>query len=151
MKWIKVIAGWFGMVLAGLWGGQRDKAVRRFGLPGLAFLTAWRFDGFQWRDAAFLLLIPVLVLGYGENSHLMGFIGNEIAVRAVYAALLSLPFYFYGWRRGLFASVALIAAFQVMAGSLGRVGPFDILIEDLVRYGVLAGLIAYNIIRRPRL
>jgi hypothetical protein len=138
------------MVLAGMAGGQKFKQFRRFGLPGLAFLTAWRFDGFQWRDAAFLLLIPVLVLGYGENSHLMGLIGNEIAVRAVYAAMLSLPFYFYGWRRGLFASVALISAFQVMAGSLGKIGPFDILIEDLLRYGVLAGLVGFNIVKKPR-
>jgi hypothetical protein len=80
----------------------------------------------------------------------MQFIGNEIAVRAVYAALLSLPFYFSGWRRGLFATVALVAAFQVMAGSLGKIGPFDILIEDLVRYGVLGGLVVFNIVRRPK-
>jgi hypothetical protein len=64
--------------------------------------------------------------------------------------MLSLPFYFYGWRRGLFASVALISAFQVMAGSLGKIGPFDILIEDLLRYGVLAGLVGFNIVKKPR-
>jgi hypothetical protein len=150
MKWLQVVTGWIGMVIAGMWGGQKNKAVRRFGLPSLAFLTAWRFDGLQWRDAAFLLLIPVLIIGYGENSHLMGFLGNEYAVRGVYAMLLGLPFWFFGWRRGLFASTALAVAFLVQAGSLGKIGPYDILIEDLVRYSVLTGLVAFNIIKRPR-
>lgn len=151
MKWLQSVIGWIGMVIAGLWGGQRDKAVRRFGLPGLAFLTAWRFDGFQWRDMAFLLLIPVLVMGYGENSQIMGWIGIEWAVRVVYAFLLSLPFIFYGWRRWLAACVLLIVAFQVQAGSLGKIGPYDILIEDIARYGALTCLVAFNIIRKPRL
>lgn len=151
MKWLQIITGWIGMVLAGMVGGQKNKSVRRFGLPGLAFLTAWRFDGLQWRDAAFLLIAPVLVMGYGENSHLMGWIGVEWAVRAIYAFLLAIPFVFFGWRRWLCACVLLIVAFQVQAGSLGKIGPYDILIEDIVRYGVLTGLVAFNIIRRPKL
>lgn len=149
MKTIKFILAFIGMLISGLWGGQKNKGVRRFGVPLIA-VGASQHDGFQWRDLAFLLLIPVLCLGYGENSHLMQLLGNDTLVRGVYALLLSLPFYFYGFVRGMVASCSLILAFQVRAGSLGTFAGYDILLEDIFRYVVLASLVIFNITMSPR-
>lgn len=132
---------------AGMAGGQKkfSKGVRRFGIPSIAFIGSLT-DGLDWRDFTFFLLIIPLCIGYGENSVLMGWLGSEYLVRAIYALLLSLPFFFFGLRRGLFASVLLIAAFQIHAGSLGNIDFFgDILLEDIIRYFTLGILIAYNI------
>jgi len=148
MKFLKWIGTIFGTMFLGMAGGQGKtggKAPRRFGIPGMAFLASLG-DGFQWRDLVFLLLIPVLVMGYGTNSILMAWLGVEWLVRLVYALLLSVPFFLFGWRRGVFAAVLLAIAFQVQAGSLGHVSWFgDILIEDIVRYGILGVLIAFNL------
>lgn len=148
MKFLKWIGTIFGTMFLGMAGGQGKtggKAPRRFGIPGTAFLGSLG-DGFQWRDLAFLLLIPVLIMGYGTNSALMGWLGAEWLVRAVYALLLSVPFFFFGWRRGAFAAVLLAIAFHVRAGSLGSIGWFgDILIEDMIRWGTLGVLIAFNL------
>ena len=145
VKSIKYILTIFFVWVLGAFGGQKNKATRRFGIPGIGFLLSLG-DGFQWKDLVFLLLIPVLCMGYGENSVLMGFFGSEWLVRLVYALLLSLPFYIFSWRRGVFASVLLAIAFQVHAGSLGSVSWFgDFLIEDILRYGFLGILVSFNI------
>ncbi len=143
---------WIGTVLTttvmGMFGGQKEKGVRRFGIPGLSTLIALS-DGFQWRDLAFLLLIPTLVTGYGENSILMGWAGSDGLVRVVYALMLSIPFFFFGLKRGLIAIIALVCAFQIRAGSLGNISWFgDLLIEDVFRYLTLGGLISFSLFKR---
>ncbi len=146
-KTLKIFSTIFAIWGLGAYGGQKNKGTRRFGIPGLAFILSL-FDGFQWKDLVFLLLIFPLCMGYGENSILMGFLGVEWLVRLVYALLLSLPFFLFSWRRGLIASVLLIGAFQIHAGSLGHISWFgDLLIEDIVRYSVLGSLIAFNIFK----
>lgn len=148
MKIFKAILAFIGMVFSGLWGGQKNKAVRRFGIPGIALFTGFSF-GWSWRYLAFLLFVPVLCLGYGVDSVLGGFLGHtEWLIRAVYASMLSVPFVFWGWRRWAFACVALIVAFQIHAGSIASFNGFDILIEDLIRYSTLGGLILYSIIKK---
>lgn len=148
MKFFKWVAIIFSTITLGMMGGQGKiggKATRRFGIPGLAFITSLG-DGFQLKDLSFLLLIPLLVMGYGENSHLMQIFGIDWLVRLVYSLLLSIPFFFFSWRRGLIAGILLVVAFQVRAGSLGHVNWFgDILIEDIIRYFVLGILIAFNL------
>ncbi len=129
----------------GMYGGQKNKSVRRFGIPTLAVAMNWK------RGWPLLLLIPVLCLGYGENSIFMSFLHNETLVRLLYGAVLSLPFYFYGFIRGCIASISLSVAFLVQAGSLGYwdlIG--DILIEDIIRYGVLGILISFNLFSIPK-
>src|SRR5574343_565612 len=135
------------MVLAGMFGGQRNKSVRRYGIPAIAVGMAVKWDGFQWRDTCFLMLIPLLINGYGENSFLMSVLHNEILVRGVYALMLSLPFLLLGILRWVCSAVLLMAAFQVQAGSIGKLDGMDLLIEDICRYSVLAGLILFNIIK----
>lgn len=148
MKIIKRIFTAISVMILGMAGGQGKiggKATRRYGIPGLAFIGSLG-DGFQWRDLAFLLLIPVLVMGYGENSKLMAMFGSDTIVRVVYALLLSIPFFIQSLKRGAVAGILLVIAFQVRAGSLGSVSWFgDFLIEDIVRYGTLGVLVAWNI------
>jgi len=141
-KWFFII---FSTAIAGMFGGQKNKATRRFGIPGLAVLTAWLSGKFRWKHLAFLLLCPVLIMGYGEHSVLYGWLNNDNLVRVVYGALLSLPFLFFGMPRWLVAFVGLVVAFSITAGSFGSIRGFDILIEDIIRYGVLGLLIAFNI------
>ena len=144
-KIIKQIGTTLVVTILGMRGGQKTKGIRRFGIPGFSFVTSL-FDGFQWRDISFLLLIPILAMGYGENSFLMGLVGSDFLVRILYAFILSLPFYIYGLKRGLVASVLLTGAFLVRAGSYGSL-PWigEVLIEDVCRYGVLGSLISFNL------
>ena len=139
MKWVKVIITAISTMFLGMWGGQSQKGARRYGISGLAVAMDWK------RGWPMILLIPVLVMGYGEKSWIMGVFQSEVLVRIAYAMLLSIPFYFYGLLRGAVASVLLIAAFQIHAGSLGYVPWFgDFLVEDIVRYLTLGILIAFN-------
>lgn len=146
----RAIVSWVAMTIGGMWGGQKNKGTRRFGIPGLAVIFAAFHDGFQWKDMVFLLLIPVLVVGYGENSWIMNIVGADWAARLVYAALLSIPFAFYGRVRWIISLAALCLAFSIRAGSIGHVGWFgDILVEDIFRYGVLSALVVFNITKKP--
>lgn len=143
-KWIKVIFTTIGIMIAGMFGGQKNKGVRRFGIPGIAILSVFT-NKFEWKHLAFLLFIPVLVMGYGENSVLMSWLHSDILVRIVYGMLVSIPFVFFGLRRWLVAFISLPIAFSISAGSMGQIGGFDILAEDMIRYGTLGILIAFNI------
>ena len=137
------VVEWLGIVISGMVGGQKSKPVRRFGIPSIAIWTAWS-KGRGWRCLAFLLLIPTLCMGYGVDSVLGAVVGHtEWLIRLVYALLLSIPFYFFGKWRGILASVSLSIAFAIRAGSLGSIGGFDLLIEDLIRYGVLGLLVIF--------
>ncbi len=129
----------------GMFGGQKNKGARRFGIPGLAVITSFLSGKFKWKHLTFLLLIPILTMGYGENSWLMSVLGNDTLVRIAFGAILSLPFLAFGARRWLCALICLIVAFSVRAGSLSNIGGFDILIEDMVRYGILGILIVFTI------
>lgn len=140
MIWLIGILFVIGIIIFGMIGGQKNKAVRRFGIPGGAFLLAL-LQGVGWRSVAILLFIPTLVMGYGENSWLMGLFHNDILVRIAYAFLLAIPFLIFGILRFCIALPCLIIAFVIKAGSLGNIGGFDLLLEDIIRYGVLAILI----------
>ena len=143
-KIIKVIFTAIGIMIAGMFGGQKEKGARRFGIPGIAILASLG-KKFRWKHLAFLLFIPVLCLGYGQDSIFMRFLHCDFLVRIVYGMLLSIPFIFFGLRRWFCALVFLPIAFSIHAGSLGHIGGMDILIEDIIRYGALGVLVAFNI------
>lgn len=140
MIWILGVIFIIGVVALGMLGGQKNKAARRFGIPGLAFLFAL-LQGLGWRSCALLLFIPTLAMGYGQNSFLFGFLHHEALVRIAYAFCLAIPFLIFGLVRFMIALPCLIAAFSIHAGSLGKIGGFDFLIEDMIRYGILAVLV----------
>jgi len=142
MKILKAIFTFFSVTLAGMFGGQKEKGARRFGIPSIAALTGW--ESWGWKVLFYLLLIPVLCMGYGHNSIFMKLLNNDTLVRMVYGATLGLPFFGFGVRRGAIACAVLLVAFLVRAGSAGQVWGMDILIEDIVRYGALAILIILN-------
>lgn len=140
MKWFKAIITFLSVTFLGMFGGQKEKGARRFGIAGFSVAMDWR------RGWPLLLLIPTLVMGYGEKSWLMQTIHIEAVVRIAYALLLSIPFIFYGLWRWVTAAILLSTAFLIHAGSFGHINWFgDILIEDIIRYGTLGGLIAFNL------
>ena len=143
MKWIKSILVFLGTIFLGMLGGQKEKGARRFGIFGFALTL----DGFKKNSWPLVLLILSLVMGYGEHSFLSDKLGGaDWAVRLIYALLLSVPFIFYSLKRWICAFILLVVAFQIHAGSFGHVSWFgDLLVEDLLRYGTLGGLIAFNL------
>lgn len=142
MKWLKSLFTTIGVMLLGMFGGQREKGARRFGIFGLVLTI----DSFNKRTWPLILIVPILALGYGENSFLYEKLGSDWLVRFVYAFLLSLPFLFYGLRRWMCAWPLLVISFQIHAGSLGHLSWFgDILIEDILRYSTLGVLISFNL------
>ena len=143
----KLIKAFFTTIIItfmGMFGGQKEKSARRFGIPLFAFFASLS-SNFTFRDFGLLLLIPFLCSGYGLNSILMEWFNVDWLVRVMFAIGLSLPFLFYGIKRWLISLVALVLAFQVRAESLGTIAGFDFLIEDIVRYTTLGILISYNI------
>ncbi len=146
MKIIKQIKGIFTIIstmLLGMTGGQKSKGARRFGIPGLA-LTLNIGKKFKLKHLAYFLLIPILCMGYGENSFLMGVFNSDFIVRIVYGFLVSIPFIFFGIKRWFWTAGSLIIAFIIRAGALGSINGFDFLVEDMIRYGVLGFWIAVN-------
>lgn len=144
MKWLKAILGFLGILWGGISGGQGKqlgKAPRRFGIPLICLLIGF--------PAGVLFVIP-LSMGYGVDSVLGDWLWHiEWLIRLVFALILSLPFYFAGLWRGVWASVLLVIAFQIHAGSLGYTAGFgDWLIEDLIRYGTLGALVIFNILKK---
>lgn len=145
---IKKILYFVTSTFLGMFGGQKEKGVRRFGIPGLA-LFASSFN-FEWRHLAILLLIPTLIMGYGENSWLNQLTHSDVITRLAYAVLLSFPFIFWGIKRWLIISIALIISFQIHAGKLFTINGFDFLIEDSLRYGVLSLALISIVFKNPR-
>ena len=139
---------WFILVstILGMAGGQgkvAGKAPRRFGLPILS-VTA-NLKNFSLKNLSFLLLLPILSLGYGENSWLFQLTNSDTLTRLIYGSLLSMPFLFWGIKRWVVSLILLVGAFQIHAGSLGHFFGMDVLVEDLLRYGVLSLLLSFAI------
>ena len=144
--WIKGILTIIFTMFMGMFGGQKKKGVRRFGIPGMASILGF-FSKNKKKAWIFILLIPILCMGYGENSFLMSKINSDSLVRIVYGFLLSIPFIFFGIKKWIFTAISLVIAFSVRAGSIMTIGTFDILIEDMCRYGTLGFWIALNTIK----
>ena len=134
------------LVVMGMWGGQRTKGIRRFGIPGLATTVAGIQDikdkKSRWRRYLLLLLMFVLAMGYGENSALMKVFKKDWIVRIVYGVILSIPFVVMGiW----VAPLLLAGAWSIRAGGFKIWGGYDFLYEDLIRYTTLGSLICWVI------
>jgi hypothetical protein len=127
------------IVIAGMWGGQRDKWVRRYLVPLLAVMSK-SLDKKESKKKAllFLPLIGLLSMGYGVNSWLRKVCGdNDTLTRIAYGLLLGLPFLLMGkW----YALIALPIAFSIKAGGF-KIGTKDWLWEDFFRYLTLGVLV----------
>ena len=123
----------------GMWGGQRNKWVRRYLIPSLASLYFAIKKKKKWKAVFILPLMGILSMGYGENSKLRKLLGgSDFWTRIVYGLLVSIPFWFFG--KG-YASILLPLAWSIKAGSFKLPGGKDWLWEDFCRYGILGILI----------
>lgn len=124
----------------GMWGGQRDKWVRRYLIPSLSSLYVVTKDKKKkYRASFYLLLMGILSIGYGENSKLRKLLkGSNAWTRIVYGLLVSLPFVFFGkW----WAMVVLPIAFSIRAGGFQLPNGKDWLWEDFIRYSSIGVLV----------
>lgn len=142
-KWAMFPFLWASVCVLWCIGGQFWKPARRYVLSVL--MTAYAY--FANREEkkrrfalVFLSLIGLLSMGYGEDSHLKRWCGgSETATRLIVAILISLPFVVYSVfnASNIWSIPAILAVnifvWQVRAGSLGKVGKYDILIEDICR------------------
>ena len=137
----------FGMI-----GGQVHKPARRFGVPILTVIYSIYNDikdskGSKVRNLIFLLLAPILIMGYGENSKLLKIFKKDWIVRIVYGVLISIPFGLFVLANDLnffiyiICLASLVLAYSTKAGRLGHIGEFDFLIEDMIRFSVIGRLI----------
>lgn len=136
-------------------GGQVHKAVRRFGIPTLAVIVSnWegKKKDVAIRKALLLSLAIVLSMGYGVESKLMKVFKSDILVRIVYPIMLMIPFYVtnamgpgHHWFVMLELTALMCVAFIIPGGSAGKIGKYDILIEDIFRGLALGIVIIYMI------
>ena len=136
-------------IVLGMWGGQRTKGLRRFGIPGLATMFALGKDikdkKARWRHYLLSLLSFILAMGYGKNSFYMKVFKKDWLVRVMYGFTLAVPFLIIDYKIGLPAMLLLASAWSIRAGKFKINEKFDFLWEDFIRYTTLGCLIAYTI------
>ena len=141
-------------IVLGMWGGQRTKGLRRFGIPGLATMFALGKDikdkKARWRHYLLSLLSFILAMGYGKNSFYMKVFKKDWLVRIMYGLTLAIPFLIIDWRVGVASCILLPGVWSIRAGSFiinknwtNKEGkPYDFLWEDFIRYATLGTMIA---------
>ena len=127
------------IIFLGMWGGQRDKIVRRLGVSASAILAiAKDRKGKEKRKGLiFAWLLVALSLGYGKNSTLLRICGSDWLTRIVYGLIVSFPFLFFGlW----YAPLVLPVAYSIRAGGF-KLGKYDWLWEDFIRFSAIGTLV----------
>lgn len=134
------------VVVFWLISGQMIKGLRRYAIPAIATLYALFLKDRRkrWLAGFLLLLSGILSLGYGENSHIRRFLGgSDFWTRVVVAGLVaSVPATYSTLTNGMSINpvcmvILNVVAWQVHAGSLWKIGTYDILIEDICRASAL--------------
>lgn len=130
------------VVILWLIGGQCWKPTRRYLIPVIATLYALFLKDKRKRLFAPLLLIlsAILSLGYGENSDIRKWLGgSDFWTRVVMGILVaSVPITYgfivhgFSWQIPLILALN-VASWQIHAGSLFKIGKYDVLIEDICR------------------
>jgi hypothetical protein len=127
------------VILAWMWGGQTEKWVRPVGVALSIYLIYLAFNLHTWYlGLPALMYGGELTFGYGEKSlfHKLAK-GNDELIRIYYSIWCCIPVLVScaiqgHWLRMLSCAL-IIGAFQIRAGSLGKIGKYDILIEDIAR------------------
>ena len=121
------------VIVMGMIGGQKFKAIRRYGIPITSLSVGLKKK--KWKTAVLVLLSLVLSMGYGENSKLSKLLGNrDWLVRLVYGLLLGIILAIFGF---VWSIVILPIAWLVRIPYSFKIGKYDWLWEDFVRYGAL--------------
>ena len=127
-----------------LWllSGQMIKGLRRYAIPliATAYVALLKDRKLRWMASIMLVLSAILSLGYGENSHIRKSLGgSDFWTRIVMAILVASVPITYGfmtdmaWYKAVIMLVLNLSAWQVHAGSLCKIGKYDVLIEDMYR------------------
>lgn len=131
-------------IIVVLWliSGQMIKGLRRYAIPAIASLYALFLKDRRKRWLAGLLLIlsGILSIGYGENSVLRKILGgSDTLTRLVVSVLVAtVPITYsvltvgFSWSQPSILVMNIIA-WQVYAGTLFKIGKYDVLIEDICR------------------
>lgn len=123
-----------------LWclAGQINKLFRPIGVP-LSIIAIYLL----WHNHSIWYFIPTLLygfeltLGYGDDSRLMKWLRNDESVRVVYSIMCCIPVIITcalteNWLSSI-SILGIIGAFQLRLGSLGKIGKYDFLSDDIFR------------------
>ena len=118
-------------------GGQLFKASRRYGIPisSLIFVLKDKEKRKEWRRYALGFLAFVLSMGYGESSSLSELLGGrDWLVRMVYGLLLGTIIAIAGF---VYAIIIMPLIWLLHLPYSFKIGDYDFLWEDFVRYSAL--------------
>lgn len=120
------------VTVLGMVGGQTAKWTRRYLLPSVSILYgSKKSKKVYWLG----LLAPVLSMGYGKDSKLNKLLGGkDWLVRMVYGAMIG---GIVGLAGFAWSVIVMPLAFLVRIPYSFKIGKFDWLWEDFVRYSAL--------------
>ena len=128
MEWIVIPV----VTVLGMMGGQKIKALRRYGIPTLSLVIGKKG---KKRDKFLLLLALFLSMGYGENSKLYELCGGKWwLVRLVYGVMVGVPVVLAGY---VWGALIMPLAYMVRFNYSFKVGKYDFLWQDFYTYSLL--------------
>lgn len=119
-------------------GGQINKLFKPIGVTLSLIVFFFIAHHHPWYCILPSLLYGFeLSLGYGENSLLMKWLKDDELVRDVYSLLCCIPPIFtialtQNWN-AYFGLLFILVAFQFKLPSLGKIGKYDIITDDILR------------------
>ena len=125
MEWIVIPV----VTFLGMLGGQKFKLSRRAGIPlaGIAFAKKDKKNSYLLG-----LLFIVLSMGYGVDSKLGKWLGHrDWLIRWVYGLLVGLIVALAGFVYGI---ILMPIAFLFRSNFSLKVGKYDLILEDFIRY-----------------
>jgi hypothetical protein len=146
------------VIILWLLGGQINKSYRRVALPIICALNGHlnankRHPVNRGLAVVVLLLAIPLSIGYGETSMIRKWLGGSdnitrllISIFIIIVINIVLMITGFTWFKLTQIVWLNILAWQIKAGSLGKIGSYDILLEDIYRSTALATslLLIYN-------
>ena len=130
MEWIAIPI----VIVLGMLGGQTWKWTRRYVLPASVILIDIN-NSKNKKKYWLLLLMLVLTMGYGVDSKLGKLLGGkDWLVRLVYGLLVGIVVALAGF---VWSVIVMPIAWLVRIPYSFKVGKFDFLWEDFVRYSAL--------------
>ena len=129
------------VTVLGMMGGQFCKPLRRYVLPTASMLMGWKKRN---KRKYFLgLLLVILSMGYGVDSKLGKILGGkDWLVRLVYGLLVGGVVAIAGF---VWSVIIMPIAFWVRINYSFKIGKYDFIIEDFIRYGCL-GICIWRVI-----
>ena len=129
MEWLIIPV----VVILGMMGGQFLKPLRRYGIPIAAILASIKRR--EKRKYWLISLMVVLSMGYGVDSKLGKLLGGrDWLVRWVYGLLVGGVVALAGFVYGI---ILMPIAFLFRCNFSFKIGKYDFIMEDFIRYSTL--------------